>query len=166
MECNDVIVLLGNCTDGDVRLVGGRNSKEGRVDVCVKGHWVTMCHDRWTHREAEVVCRQLHYLTSASSNAHMYMLSYDGLTYRRAILTLNKKYVLCCFIWSVVCSQLWWLLQEGHLDTIKMKMCIGLLRSVTVMKQGWASAKLISNTVTLKKVQESFVKVYACAHNV
>lgn len=103
MEYNDVIVLLGNCTDGDVQLVGGRNSKEGRVDVCVEGHWVTMCHDRWTHREAEVVCRQLHYLTSASSNAHMYMFSYGGLIYRKAIWTL-KKYVLCCFIWSVVCS--------------------------------------------------------------
>ena len=94
--CNDVIVLPGNCTGGDVQLVGGRNSKEGRVDVCVEGHWVTMCHDRWTHREAEVVCRQLHYLAPASSNElHMYMLSYDGPNFRKTIWIL-KMCVVCC----------------------------------------------------------------------
>ena len=59
-----------NCTHNDVRLVGGRNSREGKVLVCVWGHWVIMCHDRWTHREAEVVCRQLHYLNPDSSNRY------------------------------------------------------------------------------------------------
>ena len=68
-----IAVLLmefsGNCTTGDVQLVGGRNPREGRVEVCVQGHWVVACHDRWTYREAEVVCRQLNYVQSESSNS-------------------------------------------------------------------------------------------------
>ena len=62
----------GNCTTGDVQLVGGRNPREGRVEVCVGGHWVIVCHDEWTLREAKVVCRQLNYLSSGSSNGNVH----------------------------------------------------------------------------------------------
>ena len=27
------------CVTGDIRLVGGANSSEGRVEVCLNGHW-------------------------------------------------------------------------------------------------------------------------------
>ena len=45
--------------------------REGRVEVCVRGHWVVVCHDEWTNTEAKVVCRQLKYLSSGSSNAEV-----------------------------------------------------------------------------------------------
>ena len=62
----------GNCTNGDIRLEGGRNPKEGRVEVCVGDHWVTVCYDGWTSTQAKVVCRQLNYSSSGSSNANVH----------------------------------------------------------------------------------------------
>ena len=42
-----------------VRLVDGRWSEEGRVEVCVRGYWTTVCDGMWDYREAVVVCNQL-----------------------------------------------------------------------------------------------------------
>ena len=57
-----VSIVSGDCcTEGDVRLVGGGNKFEGRVEVCFGGQWGTVCGDipRWGSNNAIVVCRQL-----------------------------------------------------------------------------------------------------------
>ena len=52
-------ISLALCQDGDIRLRDGRNSTEGRVEICFNNQWGTVCDDSWDAADAAVVCTQL-----------------------------------------------------------------------------------------------------------
>lgn len=59
----DLIVTVVDviCVTGDVRLVGGSNPLEGRLEVCFFNQWGTVCSSSWGRTESGVVCNQLGY---------------------------------------------------------------------------------------------------------
>ena len=52
-------VILTVCVNGDLRLVGGSNDMEGRVEMCLNQQWGTVCDNGWDATDAGVACRQL-----------------------------------------------------------------------------------------------------------
>ena len=54
-----VSLLSGECTNGDIRLRGSTTSYTGRVEICHKNAWGTVCDDFWSTSDAQVACRQL-----------------------------------------------------------------------------------------------------------
>lgn len=54
-------LLEQNCTNGEIRLIGGSGPHEGRVEVCSGDQWSTVCDNGWDETDAGVVCRQLGY---------------------------------------------------------------------------------------------------------
>ena len=68
----------GDCTNGDVRVLNGSASYEGRVEVCVNGEWSTVCGDSWGYNEAYVVCNQTGYGNTSKNDIYIYYLCFNS----------------------------------------------------------------------------------------
>ena len=55
------LATVQNCTDWDIRLVGGFSPLQGRVEVCYMKQWGTICGSSYVRALANVICRQLGY---------------------------------------------------------------------------------------------------------
>ena len=53
-----------DCTNGAIRLSGGRYRYEGRVEICSNGLWGTLSGSGLDSNDAVVICRQLGLLQS------------------------------------------------------------------------------------------------------
>lgn len=47
------------CSNGEVRLVDGTDSTNGRFEICLGGTWGTVCDDQFHNIDAQIVCKQL-----------------------------------------------------------------------------------------------------------
>ena len=51
-----------SCVNGAIRLVGGSDPFEGRVEICIGDAWGTLCQDvYWDDPDAQVICKQVGY---------------------------------------------------------------------------------------------------------
>ena len=55
------------CSSGDVRLVGGSVESEGSVEICFMSLWGLISATNWLDINAEVVCRELGYVSAGKS---------------------------------------------------------------------------------------------------
>lgn len=53
--------------EGYIRLAGGQEYSEGRVEIFHDGVWGTICDDGWDINDAHVVCRQLRFPGAAEA---------------------------------------------------------------------------------------------------
>ena len=51
------------CSDGDVRLAGGLSDFEGTVEICFGNIWGLIAENGWGVHDAQVVCRQLGFIS-------------------------------------------------------------------------------------------------------
>ena len=51
--------IIPDCTEGDIRLIGGQSELEGTLEVCLNGTWGSVCDNFWGYEETGVVCHQL-----------------------------------------------------------------------------------------------------------
>ena len=58
---HELIFIIGDCSNGDMRLIDGVTEAEGSVEICTSGRWATLCGKYWTENNTVVVCRHLGY---------------------------------------------------------------------------------------------------------
>ena len=54
-----LLPIIDVCTTGQIRLAGGGNPREGRVEICYYNQWGSVCDDGFGAPEARVVCKIL-----------------------------------------------------------------------------------------------------------
>ena len=50
-----------NCTDGQVKLIGGTTDYEGTVQICLNHAWGTITYYSLNNRVAQTICNSLGY---------------------------------------------------------------------------------------------------------
>lgn len=67
MYSSFIVLFYIVCANGDIRLIGGGDDTEGRVEICYNATWGTVCDNMCVATNADVICRQLGFSSSGMS---------------------------------------------------------------------------------------------------
>ena len=84
------------CTQGDIRLQGG-TSTQGRVEICVRNTWGTVCQHNWNTADATVACKQLGFSGMAT------LVAATWVVFVCLFVCLFIYLFVCLFIYLFVC---------------------------------------------------------------
>ncbi|XP_072176361.1 uncharacterized protein [Diadema setosum] len=112
---------------GFLRLVGGTDEHEGRVEILCDGVWGTACDWGWDTEEGNAVCRQLGYSSAASVYHDAHFGEGSGpiwLDHGIKCPTLDKNSLLECYHYPWGCHPADWDESCGHDDDVGVR-CAG-----------------------------------------
>ena len=104
-----------DCVNGEIRLEGGANEFEGRVEMCIAGEWGTICGDRsWDDRDAMVVCRQLNYDGRSTCvcvcgwvlHMYMYIYNYYISSCMDDVMCMHVIYMYIMYVRTCICMMI------------------------------------------------------------
>ncbi|XP_052826276.1 deleted in malignant brain tumors 1 protein [Octopus bimaculoides] len=84
------------CSNVSVRLVGGNNESNGRVEVLYNKQWGTICSDQWDFYDALVICRMLGYSDGVPYNGHSFGKGYGPVWLGNVQCTGNERSISEC----------------------------------------------------------------------
>ena len=117
-----------SCQDGSVRLTGGPNVFEGRVEICVDGSWGQVCAMGWASGDARVVCRQLGHSTDRC----------------KLLITLSTCTIHSDYLKTLHKQQK---LSERTFMAVNLHQLVFLVFCVEVMRIDWWTAKVSPSMV-------------------
>lgn len=98
MMCVSSLAHLEEVPVLKLRLRGGANMLEGRVEVLHQGEWGTICDDSWDMNDAIVVCRQLGYRLAVRKSSRAEFGQGNGTIWLDNLLCSgNEKTLAQCF---------------------------------------------------------------------
>ena len=87
------MTLIGTINNGEIRLTNGLHKYAGRVEMYWNSEWRTVCHDGWNERDAQVVCRELSYLSTS--------IQVLGIIMDNTIIIITKGMIIIIFIMAL-----------------------------------------------------------------